>query len=180
MRIIAGAWRGRRLIAPAGMATRPTADRARETLFSMLTSRLGGFTGLAVADLYAGSGALGLEAMSRGAASCLFVDQAPAAQAALRANIETLGASHCRIEPRPVERLMAPPVPFDLILLDPPYGQEDHGALIDRLTDPLWLAPGGMIALETERSETVSAASALPVADRIVGKAKLHLFRRTG
>ena len=74
MRIIAGEWRGRKLQAPAGDATRPTADRTRETLFSMLLSRLGSFEGLVVADLFAGSGALGLEALSRGAASCLFVE----------------------------------------------------------------------------------------------------------
>ena len=74
LRIVAGQWRGRKLVAPFGEATRPTADRTRETLFSMLQSRLGSFEGLAVADLFAGSGALGLEALSRGAASCLFVE----------------------------------------------------------------------------------------------------------
>ena len=79
MRIIAGQWRGRKLIAPAGETTRPTADRTRETLFSMLVSRLGTFEGLRVADLFAGSGALGLEALSRGAAGCVFVEQDAAA-----------------------------------------------------------------------------------------------------
>ena len=75
MRIIAGEWRGRKLVAPPGDLTRPTADRTRETLFNMLASRIGSFEGLAVLDLFAGSGALGLEALSRGAASCLFVEQ---------------------------------------------------------------------------------------------------------
>ena len=74
MRVIAGQWRGRPLAAPLGEATRPTADRTREALFSMLTSRLGTFEGLAVADMFAGSGALGIEALSRGAATCLFVE----------------------------------------------------------------------------------------------------------
>ena len=92
MRIVAGEWRGRRLVAPRGDATRPTADRTREALFSMLTSRLGSFEDLAVADLFAGSGALGLEALSRGAANCLFVEQDGAALAALRANITALDA----------------------------------------------------------------------------------------
>ena len=87
MRIIAGEWRGRPLVAPKGDTTRPTADRTREALFSMLASRLGSFEGLAVADLFAGSGALGLEALSRGAASCLFVEQDKPALDALRANI---------------------------------------------------------------------------------------------
>ncbi len=75
MRIIAGAWRGRSLEAPPGQATRPTSDRAREGLFSMLASRLGSFKGLEVADLFAGTGALGLEALSRGAAQCSFVEK---------------------------------------------------------------------------------------------------------
>ena len=92
MRIVAGEWRRRELRAPPGEATRPTADRTRETLFAMLLSRLGSFEDLAVADLFAGSGALGLEALSRGAASCLFVEHDPAAIRALRANIANLRA----------------------------------------------------------------------------------------
>ena len=92
LRIISGQWRGRKLAAPAGDTTRPTADRTRETLFSMLVSRLGSLEGLKVADLFAGSGALGLEALSRGAATCVFSEQDPAALKALRANIEGLGA----------------------------------------------------------------------------------------
>ena len=92
MRIVAGEWRGRRLVAPAGDLTRPTADRTRETMFNMLASRVGSFEGLSVADLFAGSGALGLEALSRGAASCLFVEQDAQATKAIRTNIEALGA----------------------------------------------------------------------------------------
>ena len=87
MRIIAGQWRGRKLVAPPGDATRPTADRTRETLFSMLISRLGSFEGLRVADLFAGSGALGIEALSRGAAQCLFVEQDAVALKTIRANL---------------------------------------------------------------------------------------------
>src|SRR6476469_526053 len=91
MRVIAGEWRGRKLAAPKGDATRPTADRTRETLFNMLASRVGSFEGLTVADLFAGSGALGLEALSRGAASCLFVEHDAAALDAIRASIAMLG-----------------------------------------------------------------------------------------
>ncbi|MCR9180947.1 MAG: RsmD family RNA methyltransferase, partial [Erythrobacteraceae bacterium] len=99
MRIVAGEWRGRKLVAPKGEATRPTADRMRETLFSMLTSRLGSFEELTVADLFAGSGALGLEALSRGAGSCLFVEQDRAAIDAIRTNITALGAGlRARVE----------------------------------------------------------------------------------
>ncbi len=92
VRIIAGQWRGRKLTVPPGDGTRPTADRTRETLFSMLVSRLGSFEGLRFADLFAGSGALGLEALSRGAESCLFDEMDPAALRALRANIAHLQA----------------------------------------------------------------------------------------
>ncbi|MEO5972320.1 MAG: RsmD family RNA methyltransferase, partial [Sphingomicrobium sp.] len=92
MRIIAGAWRGRPLKAPAGTATRPTADRVRETLFSMLVSRIGAFEDLRVADVFAGSGALGLEALSRGAATATFLDSDPKAVAAIKANAAALGA----------------------------------------------------------------------------------------
>src|SRR5216117_1200330 len=93
MRIIAGEWRGRAIEGPPGLATRPTADRVRETLFSMFASRLGTFEDLRVADLFAGSGALGLEALSRGAASATFVENDAAAAAVIRRNAERLGAS---------------------------------------------------------------------------------------
>src|SRR3954462_15502174 len=108
MRIISGQWRGRQIVAPKGDATRPTADRTRETLFAMLTSRLGSFEGLTVADLFAGSGALGLEALSRGAGSCLFVEHEAEALRALRANIAALRAqARCTVEARSVMQLAA-------------------------------------------------------------------------
>ncbi|MFZ1477216.1 MAG: RsmD family RNA methyltransferase, partial [Sphingorhabdus sp.] len=98
MRIISGTWRSRPLVAPKGDTTRPTADRTRETLFSMLTSRLGTFEGLQVLDLFSGSGALGLEALSRGAAHCVFVEQDRAALSALETNITKLGAkAQCEV-----------------------------------------------------------------------------------
>src|SRR3546814_12103658 len=94
MRVISGEWRGRKLLAPKSDATRPTADRTRETLFSMLASRLGSFEGLYVADLFAGSGALGIEALSRGAAYCLFGEQDRDALDTLRKNLAALGAAN--------------------------------------------------------------------------------------
>ena len=115
MRIIAGQWRGRQLAAPKGDATRPTADRTREGLFSMLVSRLGSFEDLRVADFFAGSGALGLEALSRGAASCTFVEQDKLALDALRANVATLKAE-ADIRAQSVMALAATRDPFDLIL----------------------------------------------------------------
>ncbi|MEP2179605.1 MAG: 16S rRNA (guanine(966)-N(2))-methyltransferase RsmD, partial [Marinomonas sp.] len=122
LRIIAGDWRGRKMTVPKGEATRPTADRTRETLFNMLTSRLGAFNDLRVADLFAGSGALGLEALSRGAAHCIFVEQDRAAVDAIRANISALDArNRSDVRQTSVMTLPAAQQPLDLILLDPPY-----------------------------------------------------------
>ena len=121
MRIIAGEWRGRQIEAPPGNATRPTGDRVRETLFSMLASRLGSFEDLRVADLFAGSGALGFEALSRGAASATFVESDAGAAAAIRRNAERLGASE-RARIIAGSALTLPrSEPFDLIFADPPY-----------------------------------------------------------
>ena len=122
MRIIAGEWRGRRLEAPPGMATRPTADRVRETLFSMLASRLGSFEGLRVADLFAGSGALGLEALSRGAAhATLRRESTPQPPRRSRRNAAKLGALD-RVQILGGSALALPQAdPFDLIFADPPY-----------------------------------------------------------
>jgi len=119
VRIIAGRWRGRVIDAPPGQATRPTADRVRETLFSMLASRLGSFEALRVADLFAGSGALGLEALSRGAASATFVEKDAKAAAVIRANAAKLGAA---VQILSSSALALPRAePFHLILADPPY-----------------------------------------------------------
>src|SRR3954470_21936905 len=115
MRIIAGQWRGRVIDAPSGGATRPTSDRGRETLFSMLASRLGSFEDLRVADLFAGSGALGLEALSRGAAHVTFVESDAKAAAVIRRNAEKLGASD-RVRVLGSSALSLPSAdPFDLI-----------------------------------------------------------------
>ena len=138
MRIIAGQWRGRPIVAPKGEATRPTADRTREALFSMLTSRLGSFEDLAVADLFAGSGALGLEALSRGAASCVFVEQDRAAIDALRANVAKLGAK-ADIRTQSVLALGPAIAPLDLILMDPPYGTGAGAVALDKLARLGWV-----------------------------------------
>lgn len=177
MRIIAGEWRGRKLVAPQGEATRPTADRARETLFSMLTSRLGGFTGLTIADLYAGSGALGFEALSRGAAACVFVDQDREAIASIRANAATLGATAADIRQQSVTGLARAAAPFDLLFLDPPYATADLGAVLERLMAQGWIGAGSMVSVETGAGETVAADGLEHLVSRKVGKAELHLFR---
>lgn len=179
MRIIAGQWRGRKLAAPKGDATRPTADRTRETLFSMLTSRLGSFEGLSVADLFAGSGALGLEALSRGAAHCLFVEEDDIAARALRANIDVLAAaSQATVVRGSVLKLGPARETYDLILLDPPYGTGAGSVALDRLLRLGWVGGQTWIALETGLKEVVEVNDLVNEVERQVGKAKLTLLTK--
>lgn len=178
MRIIAGEWRGRKLQAPAGDTTRPTADRTRETLFSMLTSRLGSFEGLLVADLFAGSGALGLEALSRDAAEAIFVEQDPAALRALRANIAHLRAQQrCDVRATSVLALGPAKRTPDLLMLDPPYASNAGGVALDKLRRLGWIAPGSWISVETAKGDSVDVKGFEVDATRDVGKARLHLLR---
>ena len=178
MRIIAGEWRGRKLQAPAGDATRPTADRTRETLFSMLLSRLGSFEGIGVADLFAGSGALGLEALSRGAASCLFVEQDAAALRSLRANIAALRAqSRCEVHAASVLALGPAKAAVDLLLLDPPYASGAGPVALEKLARLGWVARSSWISLETAHDEPVRLKGLAVEAERRVGKARLTLLR---
>jgi 16S rRNA (guanine966-N2)-methyltransferase len=178
MRIVAGEWRGRKLAAPKGEATRPTADRARETLFAMLTSRLGDFEGLQVADLFAGSGALGLEALSRGAAHCLFVENDRAALDVIRTNISSLGAqAKTRVEAGSATQLRAATRPMDMILADPPYHSGAGEVALDRLLRLGWIGPETWIALETSAKEDVAIKGLTLEAERRVGKGKLSLLR---
>ena len=178
MRIIAGQFRGRQLQAPPGSATRPTGDRVREALFSMLVSRLGSFDDLRVADLYAGSGALGLEALSRGAAEAVFVETDPKAQAAIKTNAAKLGVTD-RIRVLGGSALALPrSEPFDLILADPPYANGSGTALVRAVTQAGWLAPGGWLSIETEQRDAVDPGDLSPEADREIGKARITLLRR--
>ena len=180
MRIIAGEWRGRKLVAPKGEATRPTADRTRETLFNMLASRIGSFEGLSVLDLFAGSGALGLEALSRGAAHCLFVEQDADAVKAIRANVEALEArSRSQVQQGSVMSLGPAKVPHDLILLDPPYDTGAGQVALDRMVRLGWIGPATWIALETRKTEDVEVKALEMDVERVVGKAKLTLLRLT-
>jgi 16S rRNA (guanine966-N2)-methyltransferase len=176
MRIIAGKWRGRPLEAPQGRTTRPTADRARETLFSMLASRLGSFEDLRVADLFAGSGALGFEALSRGAASATFVETEPNALTAIRRNAEKLDADAKII----IGSALALPrsEPFDLIFADPPYAQGFGTAVVQAIGKAHWLASGGWLSVETSRDEVIEAEALEIEATRDVGRARITLLRR--
>ena len=178
MRVISGEWRGRKLLAPKGDATRPTADRTRETLFSMLTSRLGSFEGLVVADLFAGSGALGIEALSRGAATCLFAEQDRDALDVLRGNLSSLGAA-ARADVRAGSVLGLGPAPraYDLLMLDPPYGTGAASVALDKLHRLGWIGPDSWVSVETGHGESVDVAGFAIDAARKVGKARLTLLR---
>ncbi|WBY09038.1 16S rRNA (guanine(966)-N(2))-methyltransferase RsmD [Sphingomonas sp. 7/4-4] len=177
MRIIAGEWRGRPLVSPKGDTTRPTADRTREALFSMLVSRVGSFEGLAVADLFAGSGALGLEALSRGAASCLFVEQDKAALDVLKANIAKLGAKGAEVRATSALALGPAVKPLDLILMDPPYGTGAGVVALDKLGRLGWASPATWISIETAKNEEIELAGFEVHTSRVHGKARLTLLR---
>jgi 16S rRNA (guanine966-N2)-methyltransferase len=176
MRIIAGKWRGRAIDAPPGLDTRPTADRVRETLFSMLASRIGSFDDLRVADLFAGSGALGLEALSRGAASAIFVENDPKAAAVIRRNAEKLSASAKVLSASAIALPRAEP--FDLIFADPPYATGSGSAVVASVMHAGWLAPGGWMSVETSRNDSIDADDLVVEATREVGRAQLTLLRR--
>jgi 16S rRNA (guanine966-N2)-methyltransferase len=178
MRVIAGEWRGRPLVAPKGDTTRPTADRTREALFSMLASRVGSFEGLAVADLFAGSGALGLEALSRGAASCLFVEHDKAALDALKTNIAKLGAKGAEVRATSALALGPAIKPLDLILMDPPYGTGAGVVALDKLARLGWAGPATWISIETAKQEEVELAGFEIDNSRVHGKARLTLLRK--
>jgi 16S rRNA (guanine966-N2)-methyltransferase len=143
VRVVAGEFRGRRLAAPRGVRTRPTADRVREALFSML----GDVSGARVLDLYAGSGALGIEALSRGAGSAVFVDRDPRAVAAIERNLESLGLEQEVLRQDAVRFLARAEGTFDLVFCDPPYDSAS------RLAGPL---AQGLPALTSEHARIVT------------------------
>jgi 16S rRNA (guanine966-N2)-methyltransferase len=152
VRVIAGAAKGRRLETPRGRGTRPTADRVREALFSSLQRRL---PGARVADLYAGSGALGIEALSRGAATATFVERSRTAYEAIRHNLEVTGlgedAAVLVARAGPALRDGLPGGPFDIVLIDPPYDVDPHelAEVLELVADAL--APGGIVVVEASR-----------------------------
>jgi len=170
VRVIGGQWRGRVLRAPRGRATRPTADMVREAIFDILGGLLiarGGeqtvdpYAALEVVDLYAGSGALGIEALSRGAARCTFVEQHKSALRTLRRNLECLGVAPARVRVvgRPVADALAADaregVQYTLLLADPPYGEYRRAEAELAALIPAVLAPAGVVVVETARGQAV-------------------------
>jgi 16S rRNA (guanine966-N2)-methyltransferase len=181
MRIVAGAWRGRALVAPPGQGTRPTADRVRQALFDMLMhAEWGGrgvIEGAAVLDAFAGTGALGLEALSRGAATACFIESDAAALKALRANVAT-----CRAEDR--VRVVGGDVlgmhiggePASLVFLDPPYRDNLVPRAIARLRQTGLIAPNALLVAETGRDEAWVPEEPV-LAERQHGAARILIFR---
>ncbi len=186
MRIVSGALSGRTLVAPKGQNTRPTSDRARESLFNILAhaSWSPPLDGARVIDLFAGSGALGLEALSRGAAFCLFVETASAARGAIRQNIEALGLfGVTRLHRRSATDLGRKPAglgaPFDLAFLDPPYRRGLVEPALAILAEGDWLSAGALAVVETAPDETVMSAGWQVLNTREAGAARLTFLVRT-
>ncbi len=158
MRIIAGEWRGRLLSAPAGAATRPTAERMRQALFDMLMHAPwaeGALSGAQVLDAFAGTGALGLEALSRGAARAHFIETDRHALAALRANVGACKAADRAVVMAGDALRPKPGVACGLVFLDPPYGQNLVPKALAALTQAGWIARGALVIAETGREETL-------------------------
>ncbi|MAF49315.1 MAG: 16S rRNA (guanine(966)-N(2))-methyltransferase RsmD [Alphaproteobacteria bacterium] len=169
MRIVGGKNKGQRLAALKGAATRPTSDRIREALFNILAHGIGlELEGCAVLDAFAGTGALGLEALSRGAASALFIDYSEAALDQVRENAEALNEDAVVAMRADIRKLGPPPAgmaPAGLVFLDPPYGEALIGAALGVLAGPGWLADGAVLVAETGKSEDIEVPEKFVVID---------------
>lgn len=172
MRIVAGTLRGRALVAPKGQSTRPTTDRARQALFNVLEHAAWspGLEGVRVIDLFAGSGALGLEALSRGAAECLFVETDSDARLAIESNIEALGLKgRAQTLGRDASKMgsadRSADSPFDLAFLDPPYGRGLNEAALAGLAAGGWLTDRALVVVERGADEAPLTAAAYETLD---------------
>ena len=183
MRIVGGRFGGRPLKGPGTDAIRPTSDRLRESLFNVIEHGYGGVVGLRVIDLFAGTGALALEAVSRGAKFALLVDDGSAARAAMRGNVETLGlGGETRIYRRDATKLGPAPAgePFDVAFLDPPYGKGLAERALVSLHDGGWLRSGALVVVEEAASATIAVPPGYAMQEtREAGDTQL-LFLRAG
>jgi 16S rRNA (guanine966-N2)-methyltransferase len=185
VRIIAGRHRGRTLVAPPGDTTRPTAERVRQALFDMLWhAPWGGRTTIQdqlVLDAFAGTGALGLEALSRGADHCTFIEKGRPALAALRANITACGED-ARSAVLAVDATRPPParVACGLVFLDPPYGKGLVESALAALAAAGWIAQGALVVAEAGQAEVLDLPGYAPIATRSHGAATLHVLRAPG
>lgn len=186
MRIVGGQFKGRSIAAPPGRDTRPTADRAREAVFNVLAHAdwSPGLESRRVLDLFAGSGALGLEALSRGAAFALFVETDAGARGAIRDNIEALGLfGVTRIHRRDATDLGVKPAglgePFDLVFLDPPYHRGLGERALARLGEGGWIGPDALIVLECAADEAPALPGYSTLDERTYGAAKVLFLKRS-
>jgi 16S rRNA (guanine966-N2)-methyltransferase len=183
MRIVAGKFRGRAIAAPEHEGLRPTSDRVRESLFNILAHGIAGFelNGARVIDLFAGTGALGLEAMSRGAAYCLFVEDNTDARALIRTNVEAFGLTgETRIFRRDATDLgpASAKDSYSLAFLDPPYGKGLGEKGLEILAQGKWLTPGAIAVLEERAGVSVNFPAAYVLLDtRTYGDTEVRLFR---
>jgi 16S rRNA (guanine966-N2)-methyltransferase len=183
MRVVGGRLRGRPLTAPGSRAIRPTSDRLRETIFDIIAARHPDvLAGARVVDLFAGSGALGIEAISRGAAFALFVDSAAEARALLRGNVEALALGGVtriwRADATELGRAPTGP-PFDLAFLDPPYNQGLSAPALAGLVAGGWLRPGALVIVEESAKAELAAPQGLALIDaRRYGDTKLAFLAR--
>lgn len=179
VRIISGSLRGRRIAVPQGHSIRPTTDRVREALFSLLVSRLGTFEGLNVADLFAGTGACGLEALSRGAARATFVERSRPVCAALHATVQALDlTSRAQVLNIDALQLAAPAAPFDLVFLDPPFDEGLLARSLDRLHQAKALASSALCVLEEDAARCIDLQQVWHLEDeRRYGQVSIRLIR---
>ena len=185
MRIIGGRFRGASLATPSGQGTRPTSDRLRETIFNILIHGLGDpVTDARALDLFAGTGALGIEALSRGARTCLFVEEAVEARGLIRRNIETLGLNGVtRIFRRDATRLGSAGTiePFNLVFLDPPYRKGLGEQALASARGGGWLKPGAVLVLEEDARARVEPPEGFELLDRRnAGDSQILFLRTTG
>lgn len=185
MRIVAGKFRGRQLLSPTDATIRPTADRVRESIFNILTSRIGPrLDGLKVLDLFAGTGALGLEALSRGAAQLVFVDTGAESRGIIRDHIEAFGAGGVAKLLRRDATALGPAGtlgPFNLVFLDPPYGQGLGERALLSLAEGSWLAPEAILVLEESAEASLEPPAGFMLEDRRhYGAAAVHFLSRPG
>jgi 16S rRNA (guanine966-N2)-methyltransferase len=170
MRIVGGEFRGRSLATPRSNAIRPTTDRTREAVFNVLAHRFAGrLDGARVLDLFAGTGALGLEALSRGASFSLFVEESAEGRGLIRANIEAFGLQgRTKIFRRDATRLgeIGTMQPFSLLLADPPYGKGFAGKALEAARDGGWLRPGALCVVEEAAGAPFDAGTGFATVDR--------------
>lgn len=184
MRIISGTYRGKKLVSPTTTATRPTSDRARETIFNILENnpacRPMLWSAMRVADVFAGTGALGLEAISRGAKACVFVENDRQALHVLRENVQSLGVEdRCRIMDGDGTRLSRADDTYDLVFMDPPYGKGFAEKGVQALLNAGWIQSESLVVVEIGKKEDLDVQGTELLVEKIIGAAKIKILRIT-